>query len=284
MRPDPHAPRAAFERAIAHTPLDTIPTSHLDDGVPGVQLALLSRTDPQAMENTKAVFMQTFHAFEPEVHQAVFGGRFDGEESVDYSTSLLPALVHADSRQLLAVSVVRVKSTARGSVLEVIWFSSPCSRRGRGFGSLLFAQLHRAAHRASLMAVVVLSTNDALPWWLTRRSVRIARLVLRHGDRPDLIASPADVSGLCPAKRARLDPLLHPDKGLFEMRGEPSRQLEACYTDTVFRNKRGRITRSSPEFQGRPYRYTTRQANHVIYPLAHWLVRLLGPHVVCQSA
>eukprot|EP00941_MAST-03F_sp_MAST-3F-sp1_P006317 g6317.t1 len=64
-------------------------------------------------------------------------------------------------------------------------------------------------------------------------------------------------------------------ESLFVVVDAPPGPLRDFYTDRVYRNRRGRITKSSPPFCGSPYRYDTTTSNHVWFPLSKGLKRRL---------
>jgi hypothetical protein len=74
-------------------------------------------------------------------------------------------------------------------------------------------------------------------------------------------------------------------RSLFTIVDVPPAPLREFYEDAEYRDRRGRLTKSSPAFEGRPYRYRIDQCNHVWFPLAKGLRRRLQQaHARAQQA
>ena len=59
------------------------------------------------------------------------------------------------------------------------------------------------------------------------------------------------------------------------MAAVPPAALLPFYKDTLYFDKRGRLTKSSPRFEGLPYRYGVDQAAHVWFPVQKGLQKRL---------
>lgn len=200
----------------------------------------------------------------------------------DYRKAIVDYM-STDSGEILAASISVEKSVKKYTVREIIWFAVCPKSRKRNIGSVLFKRIYSSAKRSkSVDAILVSSTNRALSFWLTRRGVPMFRQVLRETPAIPVAKgeTPYHLRKLFKPQTKRADPdviaLGQRGHSLFSIcSGLPSDSVLALYTDQVWRNRKGRVSKSTT-FQGRPYRYGISSSSHIWYPISRRLVRALG--------
>ena len=187
-----------------------------------------------------------------------------------------------EKQEVTAAAIVVIKNIRSRSIWECIWLVVKKNERGTGYGDRLFKRIHNDARRAAAYAMLVTSTNSALSFWLSRTNVDFIRYVYRGSNslpsyegslrRLRKLIFDSESTDEHESEKSDLNRLftfkVYPRDGL------PVDAILDLYTDEIWRDRKGRITRSTV-FDGRPYRYGISSANHVWFPLAKTFVRRL---------
>lgn len=192
----------------------------------------------QAKEVLRLHFEESMDVIEPAIDNA--GQLHPATDSNDY---LVMGLLD-DAGVVQAVAVCLVKQLPRYGlkVLEIVWFGALA--KGQGWGGRLFDSLVTFAKKQVCVdAILSTSTNTAVPFWLSRKNVRIADTVLRFENRGPL-------NTILPG---------------FKCSPAPTNSVMArLYSENVLRNRKGKIVGA---FQGKPYHYSVEVSNHVWFLL-----------------
>jgi hypothetical protein len=107
-----------------------------------------------------------------------------------------------------AADAAEAAEAAEGEVVwEVVWFCTAEDSGGCGHATALFSRLREEADRAgNVTALLVESSDRAVPFWLTRPDCPVLRTVLRCPERRDLTRTMTEEERRKDATRRNLDP------------------------------------------------------------------------------
>lgn len=250
-------------------------------------------------EKLNKLFATAFPKSAEEIECALKGLKYAGDKlnakGYDFTSSFVPVLRCARTGAILASAVVVEKKITKKSskgapktmvVHELVWMAAFSEVKGKGYGSRLFAEMHALSTRAQVAAILCESCDTALSYWLGITDVPISRTLVRDKIKKiDEEQSAEDKAALLwkesnPTNAARAEKLIQlllPKEkgGVFTQSKFPPAALEPLYTDTVLRDRKGRIAESTV-FQGAPYRYGTPEASHVWFPISSEIRGSLG--------
>ena len=154
--------------------------------------------------------------------------------------------------------------------METIWFATNSTMRTQGFGGMLLRCIHSMASHLSVVAILVESSDAALGWWISRRSIPVCTSIVstcndtqvatmvRRATWAKYISTDLSVSLDCEAGGSSL--------GLFHIVSFVPEFLSGFYAE--------------------PYRYKTCDANHVWIPVdatPHGAAEEMWKHAVSRQ-
>jgi len=242
---------------------------------PGARFSTLVEPTQAEAEAVGNLIAESFEDNVEEVRAALDGKSYykKDESSYSYATSFIPVIKLAGKIQAAAI-VVEKNIAQRIRIFEIVWFCTTKESKGSGVGSYLFHMIHQLAKVTTVGAILCESTNRALSFWLTRKNIEISSELLRSVERCEL----KDVEFHPePEQHAIYQKIVlsRHEKDFF-VRNRPCKSMEMLYTDRVYRSRKGRVTTSSPQFEGTPYRYNVQQSNHLWYIVDPHLKRVIG--------